>query len=140
MKRPLAYITAPWSNSQYENAENAAAYCRQVYDAGYSPICPVLFLPTFLKDEIPQEHKDGLDISQDNKAWAKAIPTLEDSGASRHCAYLVVDQVNPGLTDLFTRQFRKVAQEQQKSSVLQKLKQEPPARKPATPKKREPER
>ena len=44
MKRPLAYITAPWSNSQYENAENAAAYCRQVYDAGYSPICPVLFL------------------------------------------------------------------------------------------------
>jgi len=52
----------------------------------------------------------------------------------------VVDQVNPGLTDLFTRQFRKVAQEQQKSSVLQKLKQEPSARKPATPKKREPER
>lgn len=62
MKRPLAYITAPWSNSQYENAENAAAYCRQVYDAGYSPICPVLFLPIFLTDEIPQEHKDGLDI------------------------------------------------------------------------------
>ena len=62
MKRPLAYITAPWSNSQYENAESAAAYCRQVYDAGYSPICPVLFLPTFLKDEIPQEHKDGLDM------------------------------------------------------------------------------
>ena len=65
---------------------------------------------------------------------------LEDSGASRHSAYLVVDRVNPGLTDLFTRQFRKVAQEQQKSSVLQKLKQEPPARKPAAPKKREPER
>ena len=62
MKRPLAYITAPWSNNQYENAENAATYCRQVYDAGYSPICPVLFLSTFLKDEIPQEHKDGLDI------------------------------------------------------------------------------
>ena len=65
MKRPLAYITAPWSNNQYENTENAAAYCRQVYDAGYSPICPVLFLPTFLKDEIPQEHKDGLDIARD---------------------------------------------------------------------------
>ena len=68
MKRPLAYITAPWSNSQYENAENAAAYCRQVYDAGYSPICPVLFLPTFLKDEIPQEHKDGLDMARDSCA------------------------------------------------------------------------
>ena len=76
----------------------------------------------------------------DNKAWAKTIPMLEDSGASRHCAYLVVDQVNPGLTDLFTRQFRKVAQEQQKSSVLQKLKQELPAHKSAASKNREPER
>ena len=36
-----------------------------MYDAGYSPICPVLFLPTFLKDEIPQEHKDGLDMARD---------------------------------------------------------------------------
>jgi hypothetical protein len=44
------------------------------------------------------------------------------------------------LTDLFTRQFRKVAQEQQKSSVLQKLNQELPAHKSAAPKKREPER
>ena len=92
-----------------------------------------------LANTIQRKNYDGR-ISQDNKAWAKTIPMLEDSGASRHCAYLVVDQVNPGLTDLFTRQFRKVAQEQQKSSVLQKLKQEPPARKPAAPKKREPER
>ena len=59
MKRPLAYITAPWSNNQYENAENAATYCRQVYDAGYSPICPVLFLSTFLKDEIPRNTRTG---------------------------------------------------------------------------------
>ena len=92
-----------------------------------------------LANTIQRKNYDGR-ISQDNKAWAKTIPMLEDSGASRHSDYLVVDQVNPGLTDLFTRQFRKVAQEQQKSSVLQKLKQEPPARKPAAPKKREPER
>lgn len=32
---------------------------------GYSPICLVLFLSTFLKDEIPQEHKDGLDMARD---------------------------------------------------------------------------
>ena len=75
-------------------------------------------------------------ISRDNKTWAKTIPMLEDSEAR----YLVVDKVNPGLTDLFTRQARKAMQEQQKSSVLQKLRQEPPVRKPAAPKKREPER
>lgn len=86
-----------------------------------------------LANTIQRKNYDGR-ISQDNKAWAKTIPMLEDSGASLHCAYLVVDQVNPGLTDLFTRQFRKVAQEQQKSSVLQKLKQELPAHKSAAPK------
>ena len=65
MKRPLAYITAPWSGSDYENAKLAAQYCRQVYDAGFSPICPQMFLPQFLRDAIPQEHKDGLDIARD---------------------------------------------------------------------------
>ena len=58
MKRPLAYITAPWSENEFENTENAAKYCRAVYDAGFSPVCPALFLPLFLRDEIPQEHKD----------------------------------------------------------------------------------
>lgn len=65
MKRPLAYITAPWGSNEFENTENAARYCRAVYDAGYSPICPMLFLPLFLKDEVPQEHKDGIDMARD---------------------------------------------------------------------------
>ena len=92
MKRPLAYITAPWSNSQYENAENAAAYCRQVYDAGYSPICPVLFLPTFLKDEIPQEHKDGLDMARDYLRRSHVLALIEQKmsqlGTKNREAYL----------------------------------------------------
>ena len=54
MKRPLAYITAPWGENEYENTENAARWCRQVYDAGFSPVCPLLFLPLFLEDGIPQ--------------------------------------------------------------------------------------
>lgn len=62
MKRPLAYITAPWSENEFENTENAAKYCRAVYDAGFSPICPTLFLPLFLRDEIPQEHKDCMSL------------------------------------------------------------------------------
>ena len=65
MKRPLAYITAAWSGNECENTENAARYCRQVYEAGYSPICPILFTTRFLHDAVPQEHKDGLDIARD---------------------------------------------------------------------------
>lgn len=93
MKRPLAYITAPWSNSQYENAEHAAAYCRQVYDAGYSPICPVLFLPAFLKDEIPQEHKDGLDMARD---YLRRSHVLVVCGHGIPFGKLTIIQGNPG--------------------------------------------
>ena len=65
MKRPLAYITAPWKGDITDNAEQAAQYCRAVYEAGYAPICPALFLPLFLNDPVPQEHKDGIDIGRD---------------------------------------------------------------------------
>ena len=65
MKRPLAYITAAWGGNEIENAETAARYCGQVYEAGYSPICPVLFTARFLRDAVPQEHKDGIDMARD---------------------------------------------------------------------------
>ena len=64
MKRPLAYITAAWSGDDCENAELAAKYCRTVYKAGFSPICPTLYLPPILNDAIPEEHKDGIDMSR----------------------------------------------------------------------------
>ena len=92
-----------------------------------------------LANTVRQKDYDGR-ISRDNKAWAKTIPMPEDSATSQQCADLVVDRVNPGLVDLFTRQARKSVQEKEKGSVLQKLKQELPAHKPAAPKKREPER
>ena len=65
MKRPLAYITAAWSGNEIENTESAVRYCRQVYDAGFSPICPMLLTGRFLRDAVPQEHKDGIDIARD---------------------------------------------------------------------------
>ena len=65
MKRPLAYITAPWSKNEFENTENAAKYCRAVYDAGFSPICPTLYQPLFLNDAVPEEHKSGIDMGRD---------------------------------------------------------------------------
>ena len=63
MKRPLAYITAAWYGGDTENAELAAQYCRA--DAGFAPICPALFLPLFLNDAVPEEHKSSIDIGRD---------------------------------------------------------------------------
>ena len=65
MKRPLAYITAAWCGEDYKNTEQAARYCRAVYEAGFSPICPTLYLPLFLNDAVPEEHKSGIDMSRD---------------------------------------------------------------------------
>ena len=73
MKRPLAYITAHWGDNEFENTENAAKYCRLVYEAGFSPVCPLLFLPLFLKDSIPQEHKDGIDMAKNDIAVAERL-------------------------------------------------------------------
>ncbi len=65
MKRPLAYIAAAWCGEDYKNTEQAARYCRAVYEAGFSPICPTLYLPLFLNDAVPEEHKNGIDMSRD---------------------------------------------------------------------------
>ena len=65
MKRPLAYVTAPWRGDPVADMEQAAHYCRVVYDAGYSPICPVLYLSLFLDDGVPEEHKSGIDMGRD---------------------------------------------------------------------------
>ena len=81
MKRPLAYITAHWGDNEFENTENAAKYCRLVYEAGFSPVCPLLFLPLFLKDSIPQEHKDGIDMARDYLRRASVLVVC----GGRHC-------------------------------------------------------
>ena len=65
MKRPLAYITAAWLCGDSENAEQAARYCQAVYEAGFSPICPPLYLPLFLNDAVLEEHKNGIDMGRD---------------------------------------------------------------------------
>ena len=92
MKRPLAYITAPRKGGAVENAEQAAQYCRAVYEAGYAPICPALFLPLFLNDPVPQEHKDGIDIGRDLLRRSRVLVV---------CGHIVTEEMkNPKNTEL----------------------------------------
>jgi len=65
MKRPLAYITAAWSGNEIKDMGQASKYCRAVYEAGFSPICPLLFMPLYTNNEIPEEHQSVLDMSHD---------------------------------------------------------------------------
>jgi hypothetical protein len=59
------HITAAWSGNDIDAIDQAAKYCRSVYEAGFSPICPMLSLTLFLNDEVPEEHKSGIDMSRD---------------------------------------------------------------------------
>ncbi len=65
MKRPLAYIPAAWRGDFDTDSKQAARYCRAVYEAGFSPVCPMLYLPLIINDAIPEEHKSGIDIGRD---------------------------------------------------------------------------
>lgn len=65
MTRPLAYITASFGDEDLDVKAVAAKYCRIVYEAGYSPICPALWQPYFLKKNKAVELKDGRDMANE---------------------------------------------------------------------------
>ena len=100
MKRPLAYVTAAWYGGDSENAERAAQYCRAVYEAGFSPICPTLYLPLFLNDAVPEEHKSGIDMSRDLLRRSHVLVVCGHSGGR---AYLYSNCSNCILVYCFLR-------------------------------------
>ena len=63
MNRPFAYVCSPFSGAPRSNIRKAKAYCRKLYEMGYTPIAPHLMFPQFVNDAIPSERKDGLDMA-----------------------------------------------------------------------------
>lgn len=59
------YVTAAWSTNEHEAKAKAGKYCRDLYQAGYSPICPILFQGEFLDDSDTTEHKDKMDMAEE---------------------------------------------------------------------------
>lgn len=75
-------------------------------------------------------------ISVKNKNWAKSFSLPDASGQEYH-----INRCNPGLTDLFCNEVRRIQREQErKPSVLEKLRQHLPERTAATKKSIEIER
>jgi len=61
--RPFAYVCSPYRGDTEANAEKARGYCREVFEAGYSPLAPHLFFPQFLNDNIPKEREAGMEMA-----------------------------------------------------------------------------
>ena len=56
MARPFAYITSAWSADKRDAKEEAVLCCRKLYEAGYTPVCPVLSMNEYLHRETAEEH------------------------------------------------------------------------------------
>ena len=63
--KPWAYVTSAWSADRSKARRSAKRYCRQLYEAGYTPICPLLSLPEVIDISNADEYKDYMDISED---------------------------------------------------------------------------
>lgn len=62
--KPFIYVCSPYRGDIEKNTALAREYCRQVYEAGYSPIAPHLFFPQFLHEEIPDERRAGMHMGE----------------------------------------------------------------------------
>ena len=65
-KRPCAYISVSWSGNLFDDMDTADKACRMAYDAGLTPVCPILEYRRYLRDDIPQEHKDMMDMAHEH--------------------------------------------------------------------------
>ena len=119
MIRPLAYITASWGDKETEAKEVAAKYCRVVYEAGYSPICPFLYQPYFLKKNKAQEFKDGRDMANELLRRSRILivcgevetdEVLEDIAIANHyqMAAATRDGIVAGGSEMVSKKARKI--------------------------------
>ena len=56
--KPWAYVTSAWSTDRTKARRSAKRYCRKLYEAGYTPICPLLSLPEVIDVSNADEYKD----------------------------------------------------------------------------------
>ncbi len=63
--KPWAYVTSAWSTDRVKAKRSAKRYCRKLYEAGYTPICPLLTFPEIIDISNADEYKDYMDISED---------------------------------------------------------------------------
>jgi hypothetical protein len=60
MTRQWAYVCSPYRGDVENNVKAAREYCKYVMGRGYIPVCPHLFYPQFLNDDIPEEREMGI--------------------------------------------------------------------------------
>ncbi len=104
-------IEAAISNNYSDNRLSAEGAKKVVENFGIDRVKKILALTVIVKDWDKR-------ITPENKDWAKSV--RPNDVKEKIDLTLVVDRVNPGLTDIFIRQVKKL-EDERKPSVLKKL-------------------
>ena len=155
-----AYAKEHGELEQYRASNNANLRCKEAIEAAVREHFDGMYLShdaargviqtygmdrvmLVLANTVQLQDWDGR-YSRRNKEWAKTIPNFNSDTVRHGYAVNSHPAVLDGFIDLVREEQRNRGQvektQQPRTSVREKLKQEPPAHKPATPKKREPER
>lgn len=93
MKRPLAYICSPihFENDQQtkRDMKQASEYCRVLYEAGYTPIAPHMFIPSYVDIGIAEERQE---LKQMSLALLRRCHVLVLCGGEANCGMLELIQ------------------------------------------------
>ena len=62
---PRVYVTANWSKNRVDAESEARKYCRELVNAGYLPLCPVLAFSGIISEKDPDGEKKRREMSED---------------------------------------------------------------------------
>jgi hypothetical protein len=57
-----AYICSPYRGDVEKNVENAILLCKYALNQGYLPVCPHIYFPQFLNDNVAEERELGIGV------------------------------------------------------------------------------
>ena len=93
--KPWAYVTSAWSADRSRARRSAKRYCRKLYEAGYTPICPLLSLPEVIDVSNADEYKDyieddilrglGMCLQQAKRAHVRTRALLANLRSNNDC-------------------------------------------------------
>ena len=89
--KPWAYVTSAWSDDRSGAKRSAKRYCRKLYEAGYTPICPLLYLPDIIDISNADEYKDYTDMSEDMLRRSRILVVCGTAVDDRY-QWLVLEQ------------------------------------------------
>ncbi len=58
-KRPIAYVCAPGKSHKDIFADYTKAYCKTLFEHGYTPFAPALLFPQFVDLNVPDQQNEA---------------------------------------------------------------------------------